>query len=258
MNVLATFGKSKFLLTILILDFSQIFRMKSNKLKYCRLVTRIFDLTVLHDIKLRLEWVCTREQLADKPSRTLSLIENRTRRRFVTVIRQYCTIDLFAVPENRVCQRYVSQYEYTDQEHRDALNYRPKTYDFAWIYPPHCLIKPTLTQLIPKCPRSIFLYHVYRHHRSEEALLNDQHQFRLLVGNRRYAFTQAHCRGNDKRRNGEKENDFIPELDPAPFRYFVFSPIHRPRLDLSVPEGIYRNRGSPILSQVAANAWYSI
>ena len=170
-----------------------------------------------NSINLRLEWVGTKDQLADEPSRTLSKTENRTRRRFVHAIRCVTTLDVFATPENTVCPRFISQYDYDQQVssrywlfvltcfyqvHKDSMSYMPRRLDYLYVYPPPCLVQGAADHLVRNSRKSVYLHHVFDHANVKEAVLNDLHEFRILVGNRKYAFTECPCKGNDKRRRG--------------------------------------------------------
>lgn len=195
-------------------------RLSSSVLKYSRVVVEIFDLCTKHNIHLNLEWVSTHDQLADAPSRTITKTECHVRPRYRTILRRFVTLDCFAVPMNKVCDRYISNYNYEDQVARDALSYDPTDLDYLWLYPPQpSLIIPIIKVLVVPSVKSMILHHHHNDTTAVTAILMEHHTFRLLVGTRRCPFAEAPCQGKNKERVGVEY--FRRYTDPvASYIYF--------------------------------------
>ena len=91
------------------------------------------------------------------------------------------------------------------------MSYMPRRLDHLYVYPPPSLAQGSADHLVRNSHKSVYLHHVFDHPNVKECVLNDLHEFRILVGNRKYAFTECPCKGNDKRRRGNfclKVSDF--------------------------------------------------
>ena len=143
-----------------------------------------------HRIRLNIEWISTKEQLADAPSRNYSLANCRIRPSLgdLLVLELRINMDLFADTTNRLpgCQ-YYSQYNFPDAYGQDALtlNALPtsilSSFNF-YAYPPQSLARPFLQQIAPLIPKLVYLHH---HNIAEvdiERNLYDLCQYRMLLG----------------------------------------------------------------------------
>ena len=111
-----------------------------------------------HRIRLNIEWVSTKEQLADAPSRDYSLANCRIRPSIgeILTLELRLNMDLFADPTNRLpgCQFY-SRYDFPEAYGQDALTIinLPKSIAQSftyYAYPPRSLARPFITQILPK------------------------------------------------------------------------------------------------------------
>ena len=95
------------------------------------------------------------------------------------------------------------------QVHKDAMSYEPGRLDFLFVHPPPALVQASVDHLVRRAVKAMYVYHLFNDRTVKEALLNDLCDFRILVGTRKWAFTEAPCRGNDKRRHGKYfDSDF--------------------------------------------------
>ena len=163
---------------------------------------KVFSYLHNFNIDLKLKWCSTHVQKADEPSRTVTKTECRLRYCFRPLIKRFCTLDCFAVPINKVCDRYISRFDYLDQVAKDALTYKPRSIDYLWLYPPQPLIVPTIRVLSVFNVKSIFLHHVFTDTTLQTSALMEAYEYRIIVGRRGFPFCDAPCNSKDKQRLG--------------------------------------------------------
>ena len=146
-----------------------------------------------HRIRLNIEWVSTKDQLADEPSRTYSLANCRLRPSLaeLLVIETRVNMDLFADPTNRLpgCQFY-SRYDFPESYGQDSLTvcYLPASVRNAFVhyaYPPQKLARPFVTQILPTLEKAIYLHHQNVAEVDIERHLAEFCSHRMLIGCRR-------------------------------------------------------------------------
>lgn len=104
-------------------------------------IINIWNLARKHNIDIRVEYVNTKEQLADEPSRTFDFNECKvTDVAFREILNKWGetpTVDAFAATENHRCDRYVSRY-HDDEAWRvnffTITKWRPK--EVIYAFPP--------------------------------------------------------------------------------------------------------------------------
>lgn len=122
-------------------------------------------------------------QLADQPSRTVSHTESMTRRRYLPYIREMgCNLDMFATPENQICTNFISQYSYTTQRCRDALEYQLAPTDVPYLYPPSCLVYATIREIFSQSRKAILLLHDFIGADASLSAAYELSEFRFLIG----------------------------------------------------------------------------
>ena len=143
-----------------------------------------------HRIRLNIEWISTKEQLADAPSRNYSLANCRIRPSLAEIITLELRVnmDLFADTTNRLpgCQ-YYSQYDFPDAYGQDALTIlglpKPILSGFVYYaYPPRCLSRPFVRQILPHLDQVVYLHHQNVSEIDIERNLSHSCTHRMLIG----------------------------------------------------------------------------
>ena len=114
---------------------------------------------------LDIEWVDTKNQKADKASRTLDVREEILTHEVVKAIQRefniYCNLDLCATFANKKFNRYYSRYKEEKAIGRNAFEYRWVKGDVAYVFPPKAIQGPLFTKLIKEKVPFIGIYHGY-------------------------------------------------------------------------------------------------
>ena len=143
-----------------------------------------------HRIRLNIEWISTKDQLADAPSRNYSLANCRLRPGLarLLVLNLRVDMDLFADPTNRLesCQFY-SRYPFPESYGQDALTVRYLSPELRrgftfYAYPPEKLARPFITQVLPLLERAVYLHHQKVSEVDIESLLKQHCDYRMLIG----------------------------------------------------------------------------
>ena len=102
-----------------------------------------------HNIYLTLKWISTEDQKADAPSRELTHVFSRTKKRITRPLLQKLgvNIDVFASPGDSIGEkiRYYSEYPYPKAAGVDGLTYKYQDGDVPYAYAPRVLRIPFLT-----------------------------------------------------------------------------------------------------------------
>ena len=143
-----------------------------------------------HCIRLNIEWVSTKAQLADAPSRNYSLANCRIRPSLGQLIclELRINMDLFADTTNHLpnCY-YYSRYNFPDAYGQDALTMldlpRETLDEFTYYaYPPKKLVRPFLRQIAPQLKKLVDLHHYQISEVDIESELSKICQYRMLIG----------------------------------------------------------------------------
>ena len=113
-----------------------------------RIFTELCKFCQDHGIYLTLKWVDTANQAADAPSREVSHVFARTKKRITAPLLKLLKVnlDVFAGPGDRIGDiRYYSEYPYGDAAGVDGLTYQWRDGDIPYVFAPRVLRIPFLT-----------------------------------------------------------------------------------------------------------------
>ena len=154
------------------------------------------------NIHLSVEWVSTKLQQADAPSRSTHLYDSCLRYHLRTALKASfkINVDLCASAENRVTRRFIGQYAHPESEGIDCMGLfrrriqlRPDS-DFKvvkslpieeykpYCFPPDVLIRPILRDLVPNFSQFIFILNVYRGRDNTFALAKRRFDYYMIIG----------------------------------------------------------------------------
>ena len=113
---------------------------------------------------LNIEWVSTKDQLADKASRTIDIQEEilitEVFKKLESVNGIRCEIDLCATFANKKCERYYSRFKEEGAEGQDAFTYTGQ--ELVYAFPPKSLANSLFIKLIQNKVKFLGIYHQYQ------------------------------------------------------------------------------------------------
>ena len=113
---------------------------------------------------LSIEWVSTKEQQADKASRTIDLQEEilitKVFEKLQEIGRVKCEIDLCATFANKKCHKYFSRYKEENAAGQDAFTFKGE--EMAYAFPPKSIANALFLKLLNQKSKVIGIYHKYQ------------------------------------------------------------------------------------------------
>ena len=152
-------------------------------------LARIFKELLIYcqdmNIHITLKWVCTAEQEADEPSRTITPIFSRLKtqysNRLVNLLK--IDIDLFASYQNRIGNiDFVSEYPHPKALAVDGMAFKDHKNRRCYAYPPRVLVLPFVRALAPKIQKLVMVRHVYQYEDFISPAFEREFQFKQLIG----------------------------------------------------------------------------
>ena len=143
------------------------FEMGSRDATLNRVITNINMKAVQLNVHLRIQWVSTKLQLADEPSRILDMNEETLKTEVLeSLIKRYKlrpNLDGMATFYNKKCARYISRTPETFAEHTDFFSYKPEKTDILYIFPPKNAINFTVPKILKDYKKNnfILIYHEF-------------------------------------------------------------------------------------------------
>ena len=181
---------------------------------FSRHLRRIYRYCRKMNIHLTVEWVSTKLQQADAPSRSTHLYDSCLRYHLRTAIKVSfgVNVDLCASAENRVTRRFISQYSHPESEMVDCMSlfktrielststnfttvkpldvqdYRP------YCFPPDVLQRPIIRHLVPRFKQFIFILNAYRGLDSTFSLAKKNFEYYMVIGDTKTPAVITPCR----------------------------------------------------------------
>ena len=143
------------------------FEMGSRDKTLNEVITKINMKAVSLNLHLCIQWVSTKLQLADEPSRILDLNEETIRTEVLEhLIKKFKirpNLDGMATFYNRQCERYISRTPETFAEHVDFFSYKPTKSDILYIFPPKNIVNFTVPKILKVYNKNnyILIYHEF-------------------------------------------------------------------------------------------------
>ena len=118
----------------------------SRDLPLARILRQLCDYCHDHGIHLTIKWVDTENKLADQPSREMSPIFSRLKKRHSDRIIKYLgvNLDVFASTDDTLCPRFYSEYPCAAAYGVDGMSYSGCDDDIVYAYAPRQLQLPFL------------------------------------------------------------------------------------------------------------------
>ena len=154
------------------------------------------------NIHLHVDWISTKLQQADAPSRATHLYDSclRYHLRVALKVSFKVNVDICASAENRVTRRFFSQYDHPESEGIDCMSiFQPRiqlssTSNYKvnqpldasqyrpYCFPPDVLLRPIIRDLVPQFSNFVLVLNVYRGRDQTFALAQKNFDYFLIIG----------------------------------------------------------------------------
>ena len=181
---------------------------------FTRHLRRIYRYCRKMNIHLNVEWVSTKLQQADAPSRSTHLYDSclRYHLRVALKVNFKVNVDLCASAENKVTRRFFCQYDHPESEGVDCMsifepriNFQPSS-NFKvtqpldssqyrpYCYPPDVLLRPIIRNLVPKFPTFVLVLNAYKGPDQAFALAKRNFEYYVIIGDTQTPAVVTPCR----------------------------------------------------------------
>ena len=148
-------------------------------------IKRIYDVCRKYNIILTIEWRETALQLADAPSREMSLTECKLRSPWPEMLRNFIgvSVDLFAGSWNTISPSYYSLHYDPEAIGMNGFSYRYMLGDIPYIYCPRKLTLAVLHGVVAYCEQAVMVGVEYSTATIAEREFEKYFDSRLIIGN---------------------------------------------------------------------------
>ena len=201
-------------------------------------IKRIYSLCRKYNIILTIEWIETALQLADAPSREMSLTECKLRSPWPEMLCKYIgvSIDLFAGSWNTISPRYYSLHYDPEAVGMNGLSYKYELGDVPYIYCPRKLTLAVLHGIVAHCDQAVMVGVEYSTATIAEQEFNKYFDSRIIIGNLASKYSRLVIVSGDRNRPA-----VLRPVEKRRMGGSDCSPYYRPYRELSRTYLYFRN-----------------